>query len=88
MNYTTGEIDVLLEVSFVQSDKIDWGRTGVVTIDVDSNPLVNTTLLFMALASTTCPPVTLAYEAFINAVGMNIDVFVKTEAGYVPFRTW
>ena len=81
MNCTTGEIDVLLGVSSVPSDKIDSRRTGVVTIDVDSNPLVNTTLLFMALASTTCPPVTLAYEAFINMVGMNIDVLVKAEAG-------
>jgi hypothetical protein len=50
-------------------------------MDVDSNPLVNTTVLFMAITSTTCPPVTLAYEVFINMVGMNMDIFVKAEAG-------
>jgi len=54
---------------------------------VDSNPLVNTTLPFEATASTTCPPVTLAYEVFVNRVGINNEVFVKAEAGYAPFRT-
>ena len=57
------------------------------TVEVDSSPLVKTTLLFMAMASTRCPPVTLANDVFVNSVGMNIEALVKAEAGYDPFKT-
>jgi hypothetical protein len=55
--------------------------TAVVTIEVESSPLVNMTLSLEATASTTWPPVTLVCDVFVKSVGMNIDVLVNAEAG-------
>jgi len=40
------------------------------------------------MASTRCPPVTLAKLVLVKALGMNAELFVTAEARYVPLRTW
>lgn len=76
--------------------------TAVCTVLIAFKPLITITLLPIAIAPTTCPPVTsvkgvLAFipafvvvfeELPISIVGINCIVRVKAAAGKFPFNTW